>query len=876
MLTEPGKVRTRFPRVPLVGSVALVSCLLLLPGLVVCLGPDSLLGPTAERPVGSSQVDSSTIVDTPGHSAASSRVESLGTVGSAAGAARPQLPDFYSEPAILTGRISPSNVTDGTGYYSENWGGDVYCPDLSSNACVEPGGAADVTGVQGGWIVNTVVATSSAQEMSSTWVGIGGWGTPDLIQAGTSAYLPAGGAAEYFAWWEVLPFAAVSVSLSPASAISPGDQIYVAIEYEGTTSTGQEWSFQISDVTTSSSWSDEILCGSGCTQSEFGSADFIQESPQIDGELVQIPAFTSFPIISPEYYTSNTGWAVIASGSDLDWAWQENTAFTSAATVVPSSLYGLPDLFYMDYLVDTTRDSTGCCGLATSSAEPSQSVSGTVGLASPDSFSSNAAQNLALGLALVRSGGAIEYLDASDASIGFSIGVGQNTYSTTLRVPQGTPYATYFAAFEIWYVPLGASIGSSGSLLLQTAGGPSDGPSLSVFGPSVTPPTASPASAKIDAGQNVTFSATASGGSGSYSYVWTGLPTGCTVGSEASVTCYTVPSGSSSVSIEVTDSGGATVTSSPLSYTVEADPVLATPIASPAGVDAGQTVSIAASVQGGVSPYTYTWTGLPGAGCTSTTTSPVVCTGLDEGTLTIGVSIVDSVGLSARGQELTLEINSDPEITSIAESRQSADVGQLVTFDASVSGGSGVYGYTWSQLPAGCSSVNSASLSCTPSAAGVFDVGLEVTDSNSASATSTAALQVFSAPSVSLPIASPSVVSLGQAVEFTVGASGGSGSLVYSWHNLPPGCVALNNPLIACSPTATGSWNISVTAVDSNGGSGVSSALHFTVLSPQGSTLLGLPQAEGEILIVALAAVVLTGLLIGAAIVRRGRRPPSR
>src|SRR5689334_11284503 len=58
-----------------------------------------------------------------------------------------------------------------------------------------------ITNVHGEWTVPTVNATYPG--FSSTWVGIGGYSSSDLIQAGTEH--DSTGGTDYYAWYEILP-----------------------------------------------------------------------------------------------------------------------------------------------------------------------------------------------------------------------------------------------------------------------------------------------------------------------------------------------------------------------------------------------------------------------------------------------------------------------------------------------------------------------------------------------------------------------------------------------------------------------------------------------------------------------------------------------
>ena len=104
-----------------------------------------------------------------------------------------------------------------------NWAGYVDTPH---------GGL--VTNVAGDFAV-PAIRSDLPPGVSSTWVGIGGNTTSDLIQAGVgenSPPTPLSGP-EYYAWYELLPDTATPLtgcSPRPSCPVSPGDRMHVAID----------------------------------------------------------------------------------------------------------------------------------------------------------------------------------------------------------------------------------------------------------------------------------------------------------------------------------------------------------------------------------------------------------------------------------------------------------------------------------------------------------------------------------------------------------------------------------------------------------------------------------------------------------------------
>lgn len=147
---------------------------------------------------------------------------------------------------------------------SANWGGYV-----------AQGGV--YTAVSGTWVVPEL-EYSTSQVSNATWVGIGGRASNDLIQAGVYEIADSKGAT-YQAWYELLPENATPVDL----AVHPGDSISVAIlEIAPDT-----WNIVITNNTTAQQFAKTVYY-----HSLHGSAEWIQELPQLNGSLTTLSGFT--------------------------------------------------------------------------------------------------------------------------------------------------------------------------------------------------------------------------------------------------------------------------------------------------------------------------------------------------------------------------------------------------------------------------------------------------------------------------------------------------------------------------------------------------------------------------------------------------------
>jgi hypothetical protein len=121
--------------------------------------------------------------------------------------------------ATITVQGVVQNKVNGTGNPS---GGST--PNWSGYAQV----GGPFTGIVGEWTVPTV--QSDGGSVSSTWVGVDGFGNTSLIQVGTEqdysgGFLGIGAGPQYSAWWEILPASSTSIS----NPVSPGDDMLAII-----------------------------------------------------------------------------------------------------------------------------------------------------------------------------------------------------------------------------------------------------------------------------------------------------------------------------------------------------------------------------------------------------------------------------------------------------------------------------------------------------------------------------------------------------------------------------------------------------------------------------------------------------------------------
>jgi PKD domain/Galactose oxidase, central domain len=374
----------------------------------------------------------------------------------------------------------------------------------------------------------------------------------------------------------------------------------------------------------------------------------------------------------------------------------------------------------------------------------------------------------------------------------------------------------------------------------------------------------------VDVGQSyaVWANLTPGSGTGPYSYVYSGLPAGCASVDAATVSCVAQSVTAAFIQVMVTDSFGFTSVGT-TNLTVNAAPAIASSGIAPTPIDVGTPITLWVNGTGGTGALTYTYAGAP-PGCSLGNRSTITCTPSSPGNYTISATATDAVGVSATAQ-LTLVVNPGYTAGVLSASPSSLDVGQNLTLTFATTGGTGPYTYTWSGLPTGCPTSSSApTISCQPRSSGTFAATVTGTDAWHAVVSGGVQLIINPAPTVSGFTASSNPATQGTVVDLTVAVAGGSGPFSYAYAHLPPGCTTTNSSLLHCTPSSTGTYNVSVTVTDALGAT-TSGSLLLTVNSASTSAL-GL---SGTTLYLIIGVVVVLVAIAAVVLMRRRRAPPA-
>lgn len=295
----------------------------------------------------------------------------------------------------------------------------------------------------------------------------------------------------------------------------------------------------------------------------------------------------------------------------------------------------------------------------------------------------------------------------------------------------------------------------------------------------------------------------------------------------------TATAAATSFSVTVTDSTGASANQQFTIAIVIAPTITTTTL--PNGTP-GVAYSQILTASGGTTPYKWSvLTGTLPGGLTLSTTGTISGVPGAAGASTFTVQLTDATGVTA-SKALTLTIIAALSISTTSP-LPTGEIG--VPYSQTLAAAGGTPPYTWTltagALPQGLTLSTSGLLAGTPGAAGTFSLKVQVTDSNQLTATSTLALTIVGAVTISTP-ATLNGGSLNATYTQSLAATGGV--TPYTWTltagTLPSGLTLAPGGVISGTPKATGTFLFTLTVTDSLGGK---ASRQFTIVVGVGLTV---------------------------------------
>jgi len=314
------------------------------------------------------------------------------------------------------------------------------------------------------------------------------------------------------------------------------------------------------------------------------------------------------------------------------------------------------------------------------------------------------------------------------------------------------------------------------------------------------------------------FSAT--GGTPPYSWSASGLPSWLTLTSAGQLS-GTPPLGSAgSYNFTITVEDNASRLNG-VSFTLQVNPgplAIATSSPLPRAKE-GTQVSFAFQASGGVSPYTWSATGLPvflnlSAGGLLSGTPPVE----SAGSYSFSVTVADAAGNRASG---AFSLGIDPALSITTASSLQATVGQAFSATFAASGGATPYSFSASGLPGWANMSAGGVLSGTPPRGSTGGTAFAVAATDAAGRASSApfTLTVLSSnggPTITTP--SPlAMAGVGNYYQAALSATGGAPPYQWSGSGIPDGLTLSSGGLLSGTPTTAGNGTVTAQVTDSSG-----------------------------------------------------------
>jgi len=297
-------------------------------------------------------------------------------------------------------------------------------------------------------------------------------------------------------------------------------------------------------------------------------------------------------------------------------------------------------------------------------------------------------------------------------------------------------------------------------------------------------------------------------------YVWSasGTPPGLRFSASGTLSGTPATAGAFTLTVTVQDSAQNSASKS-FALRILPPPLLITTASLPEGRN-GDAYSAALAASGGTPPYQWSAASLP-PGLSMTTAGVITGSPSVTGSFSITVTVTDSAQDSA-SKSFPVRIVAPALVILTSSPLPEARVGQAYSTALAAAGGAPPYTWSVASAPAGLRLSAGGSFSGEPTAPGSFSMTVTVTDSERNAVSKQFALTVLPPPLEIRTTDLPSATA-GKAYSVTLSAAGGEPP--YQWSlvggSLPPGVNLSNEGVMAGTPSATGSFRITVRVTDS-------------------------------------------------------------
>ncbi|AWH29276.1 autotransporter outer membrane beta-barrel domain-containing protein [Stenotrophomonas sp. YAU14A_MKIMI4_1] len=425
-----------------------------------------------------------------------------------------------------------------------------------------------------------------------------------------------------------------------------------------------------------------------------------------------------------------------------------------------------------------------------------------------------------LSMSVAHSGSQTIDIDHCHGGFGVSAGTATTTHGTR-TVGQQTVNAQ-----PLTYTHNGDN-GTSDTFVIQDDSGGDIAVTVTIGPAAAITLDASPA-VSLQAGTAFSSTLSASGGTAPYTFSLDAgaLPPGVALGGNT-LSGTPTQRGAYSFTLRATDNAGVSGTRAFSGTT--ANPVLSLAPASPPPAGQGVAYSVSFTPSGGVAPYTLAHEAAsgvlpPGLSLSGNTLSG---TPTAQGTYTFGIRVTDSSsgpGFYAEVETVTLVVAAPPTIVVNPASLTVAAIG--VAYNQTLTGSGGTAPYTFDlsagTLPPGLTlNTTTGAVSGTPTSGGTFNFTARATDASGFQGTRAYTLTV-NVPTIAVDPSTLPNGTVGASYSQVITATGGTPTYSYAVTSgsLPTGLSLGSSGTMSGTPTAGGTFNFTLTATDSSGGTG--------------------------------------------------------
>ncbi len=345
----------------------------------------------------------------------------------------------------------------------------------------------------------------------------------------------------------------------------------------------------------------------------------------------------------------------------------------------------------------------------------------------------------------------------------------------------------------------------------------------------------------------------AAGGTPPYSWTSLTVPAGLTLSSGGSLSGTPALSGAVTMNVTVTDSANVSASGS---FSITVNPAaLEIATASPLAegtIGSSYSQAFAANGGRGGNVWSVSAGALPG-GLTLSPAGTLAGSPTASGTFTFTVQVADSGGTTA-SKQFQVKINALQLVITSTSPLVVATVGTAYSQTLTATGGTAPLSWSATGLPAGLTLSAGGALSGTPTAAGLANINVTVTDSAGVSAGKPLALTVNPAP-ISITTASPLPAGTAGAV-YSAGFAATGGAPPYNWSvisgSLPVGLSISISGGLSGTPQTAGPFQFNLQVADSSGGTATKpftlainpAPVSITTQSPISSAVAGTPYSQ--------------------------------